>query len=190
MGRFPGLKPPAESCSPFSRQKPSWLLDAIDGSAPTTSLLSRMKALGRLLLFLMLGSNLCLYSQEADADKSILDAIKRREDQYTDGLLRRDFEELASVFADTYVNTSPSGQLRSKAEFLEALQADTSRISEIKETDKQTHVYGETAVVTVQFEVQGTDQGEPFDFKGRATDIWVKQNGQWFCVAVHSSPTK
>jgi ketosteroid isomerase-like protein len=149
-----------------------------------------MKALRPLLLVLMLGSNLSLYGQEANPDEGILKAIKDREDQYTDGLLRRDFDELASVFADTYVNTSPSGQLRSKTEFLEALQADSSRISEIKESDKQTHVYGDTAVVTVQFEVQGTDQGEPFDFKGRATDIWVKQNGQWFCVAVHSSPTK
>jgi ketosteroid isomerase-like protein len=149
-----------------------------------------MKALRPLLLVLMLGSNLSLYGQEANPDEGILKAIKDREDQYTDGLLRRDIDELASVFADTYVNTSPSGQLRSKAEFLEALQADSSRISEIKESDKQTHVYGDTAVVTVQFEVQGTDQGEPFDFKGRATDIWVKQNGQWFCVAVHSSPTK
>lgn len=149
-----------------------------------------MKALRPLLLVLMLGSNLSLYGQEANPDEGILKAIKDREDQYTDGLLRRDIDGLASVFADTYVNTSPSGQLRSKAEFLEALQADSSRISEIKESDKQTHVYGDTAVVTVQFEVQGTDQGEPFDFKGRATDIWVKQNGQWFCVAVHSSPTK
>jgi ketosteroid isomerase-like protein len=138
----------------------------------------------------MLGSNLPLFGQETNPDQCILKAIKDREDQYTDGLLRRDFDELASVFADTYVNTSPSGQLRSKAEFLEALKADTSRISEIKESDKQTHVYGDTAVVTVEFEVQGTDQGEPFEFKGRATDIWVKQNGQWFCVAVHSSPAK
>jgi ketosteroid isomerase-like protein len=149
-----------------------------------------MKTLRPLLLVFMLGSNLSLFGQETNVDESILKAIKDREDQYTDGLLRRDFEELASVFADTYVNTSPSGQLRSKAEFLEALKADTSRISEIKETNKQTQVYGNTAVVTVQFEVQGTDQGEPFQFKGRATDIWVKQNGQWFCVAVHSSPAK
>ena len=142
------------------------------------------------LLALMLGSNLSLFGQETNPDESVLKAIKDREEQYTDGLLHRDFEELASVFADSYVNTSPSGQLRSKAEFLEALKADTSRISDIKETNKQTHVYGDAAVVTVQFEVQGTDQGEPFQFKGRATDIWVKQNGQWFCVAVHSSPAK
>jgi ketosteroid isomerase-like protein len=149
-----------------------------------------MKTLCSLLLVLVLGSNLSLFGAETEADESVTKAIKDREDQYTDGLLHRNFEELASVFADTYVNTSPSGQLRSKAEFLEALKTDTSRISEIRETDKQTHVYGDTAVVTVKFEVQGTDQGEPFAFKGRATDIWVKQNGQWFCVAVHSSPTR
>jgi ketosteroid isomerase-like protein len=149
-----------------------------------------MKTLHPLLLVFVLGSNLSLLGQETNPDESTLNAIKDREDQYTDGLLHRDFEKLASVFADTYVNTSPSGQLRSKAEFLEALKADTSRISEIKETDKQTHIYGDTAVVTVKFEVQGADQGEPFQFNGRATDIWVRQNGQWFCVAVHSSPAK
>jgi ketosteroid isomerase-like protein len=146
-----------------------------------------------LLLAVLLSLSPSLFAQvtnEEKPDDGVLKALKEREGQYTDGLLRRDFEELASVFADTYVNTSPYGQLRSKTEFLEALKADTSRISEIKENDKQTHVYGDTAVVTVEFEVRGTDQGESFEFKGRATDIWVKQNGQWFCVAVHSCAKK
>jgi ketosteroid isomerase-like protein len=73
---------------------------------------------------------------------------------------------------------------------LEAFKADTSQISEIKETEKQIQLYGDTAVVSVKFEVHGTDEGEAFEFKGRATDIWVKQNGEWLCVAVHSSPAK
>ena len=152
-----------------------------------------MKTLNALLLALALVSNLSLVGVEtkaANLDQNILKAIAERENQYTDGLLHRNFEELASVFADTYVNTSPSGQLRSKAEFLAALRADTSRISEINESGKQTQLYGDTAVVTVRFEVQGTDQGEAFVFKGRATDIWVKQNGQWVCVAVHSCSAK
>jgi ketosteroid isomerase-like protein len=152
-----------------------------------------MKILRPLLMALALVLNSSLFGEvitAANPDESVLKAIKDREDQYTDGLLHRNFEELAAVFADTYVNTSPSGQLRSKAEFLEALKADTSRISEIRETEKQTQLYGDAAVVTVKFEVQGTDQGEVFDFKGRATDIWVKQNGEWFCVAVHSCPLK
>ncbi|HZC35568.1 MAG TPA: nuclear transport factor 2 family protein [Chthoniobacterales bacterium] len=152
-----------------------------------------MKTLNCLLLTFLLGANLSILAQqtnEAKPDEAVLKAIADRETQYTDGLLHRNFEELAALFADTYVNTSPFGQRRSKTEFLEALKADTSRISEIKETEKQTQVYGDTAVVTVKFEVLGTDQGETFDFKGRATDIWVKLNGQWFCVAAHSCPTK
>jgi ketosteroid isomerase-like protein len=149
-----------------------------------------MKTIRSLLMALMLGSNPSLFGQGTNTEENVIKAIAERENQYTDGLLHRNFEELASVFADTYVNTSPSGQLRSKAEFLTALKDDTSRISQIRETEKQTQLYGDTAVVTVKFEVQGTDQGEAFEFKGRATDIWVKQNGQWVCVAVHSSPTK
>jgi ketosteroid isomerase-like protein len=152
-----------------------------------------MKTLNALLLALALGSNLSLIGVEtkaANLDESVLQAIRKREDQYTDALLHRKFEELASLFADTYVNTSPSGQLRNKTEFLEAFKADTSRISEIKESEKQIQLYGDTAVVTVRFEVEGNDQGEVFAFKGRATDIWVKQNGEWLCVAVHSSPAK
>jgi ketosteroid isomerase-like protein len=152
-----------------------------------------MKIFPSLLLAFLLGSNLSVFGEETDQanpDERVLKAIAERESQYTDGLLHRNFEELASVFADTYVNTSPSGQLRNKAEFLEALKADTSRISEIRETEKQTQVYGDTAVVTVKFEVQGTDEGEAFEFKGRATDIWVKLKGEWFCVAVHSSMTR
>jgi ketosteroid isomerase-like protein len=152
-----------------------------------------MKTSAALLLIFLLGVNPPLFGEETKEEKpdeSVLKAIAERENQYTDGLLHRNIEKLASVFADTYVNTSPSGQLRNKAEFLEALMADTSRISEIKESEKQTQLYGDTAVVTVKFVVQGTDQGETFEFKGRATDIWVKIQEQWFCVAVHSSPLK
>jgi ketosteroid isomerase-like protein len=151
-----------------------------------------MKTFGALLLVLSLSSTLLLGAQDGqtgtnDAD---LQMIAERERQYTDGLLHRDFGELASVFAETYVNTSFSGQLRTKAEFLKALEADTSRISEIKESEKQTQIYGDTAVVTVKFDVQGTDEGKSFEAHGRATDVWVKLHGEWFCVAAHSSPTQ
>jgi ketosteroid isomerase-like protein len=138
-------------------------------------------------------SLLILVGQETDQAKpeaSVLDAIAGRESQYLDGLLHRNFEELASVLADTYVNTSPFGPVRNKVEFLEALKADTSRISEITETEKQTQVYGDTAIVIVKFEVHGTDEGEAFQFDGRAVDIWAKLNGEWLCVAVTVSQTR
>jgi ketosteroid isomerase-like protein len=151
-----------------------------------------VKFLRSLRLAFLLGASISVLGEEPDQakpDESVLDVIADRESQYIDGLLRRNFEELASVLADTYVNTSPFGPVRNKAEYLEALRADTSRISEITETEKQIQVYGDTAVVTVKFELQGTDEGEAFQFKGRAVDIWAKLNGEWLCVAVNVSQT-
>ena len=151
-----------------------------------------MKFLRSLVLAFLLGSSISVLGEEPDQakpDESVLDVIADRESQYIDGLLHRNFEELASVLADTYVNTSPFGPVRDKAQYLEALRADTSRISEITEREKQIQVYGDTAVVTVKFELQGTDEGEAFQFKGRAVDIWAKLNGEWLCVAVNVSQT-
>ena len=152
-----------------------------------------MKFLRSLVLAFLLGSSISVLGEETDQakiDESVLDVIAKRESQYMDGLLHRNFEELASVLADTYVNTSPFGPVRNKAEFLEAVKADTSRISEIRETEKQTQVYGDTAIVIVKFEVHGTDEGEAFQFDGRAVDIWAKLNGEWLCVAVTVSQTR
>jgi ketosteroid isomerase-like protein len=152
-----------------------------------------VKFLRSLLLAFLLGSSISVLGAEPDQakpDESVLDVIADRESQYIDGLLHRNFEELASVLADTYVNTSPFGPVRNKVEFLEALKADTSRISEITETEKQTQVYGDTAIVIVKFEVHGTDEGEAFQFDGRTVDIWAKLNGEWLCVAVTVSQTR
>ena len=151
-----------------------------------------MKFLRSLLLAVLLSSSISVLGAEPDQakpDESVLDVIADRESQYIDGLLHRNFEELASLLADTYVNTSPFGPVRDKAEYLEALRADTSRISEITQTEKQIQVCGDTAVVTVEFELQGTDEGEGFQFKGRAVDIWAKLNGEWLCVAVNVRQT-
>jgi ketosteroid isomerase-like protein len=155
--------------------------------------LDEVKILRSLLLVFLLSSNISVFGEETDQakpDETVLGIIADLESKYIDGLLHRNFEELASLLADTYVNTSPFGPVRNKAEFLEALKADTSRITEIKETEKQTQVYGDTAVVTVKFEVHGTDEGEAFRFEGRAVDIWAKLNGEWLCVAVNVSQTR
>jgi ketosteroid isomerase-like protein len=153
-----------------------------------------VKILRSLLLVFLLSSNIIsVFGEETDQakpDETVLSVIADRESKYIDGLLHRNFEELASLLADTYVNTSAFGPVRNKAEFLDALKADTSRISEIKETEKQTQVYGDTAIVAVKFEVDGTDEGEAFRFEGRAVDIWAKLNGEWLCVAVNVSQTR
>jgi len=153
-----------------------------------------MKFLGSLLSALwVVCSALSLHGADSDhakSDDAAIQSATQCEAGYTDALLHRKIDELTTLFVDAYTNTSSSGELRNKAQYLEALRNDTSQISEIYESERQIHLYGETAIVTVRFEVKGTDQGASFEIKGRATDIWILRDGKWLCVAAHSSSIK
>jgi len=115
--------------------------------------------------------------------------ILERERQYTAGLLRGDTRLLASVFADGFVDTSESGVLRNKRQLL-AIVARQAPPLAITETERRIRIYGSTAVVTVKFDVKGREHGKPYDSVGRATDVWVKRAGNWYCVAAHSSAVR
>jgi ketosteroid isomerase-like protein len=45
--------------------------------------------------------------------------------------------------------------------------------------DTRVRIYGNTAVVTALTSTKGKFSGQVFTTKERATDIFVKQNGQW-----------
>jgi hypothetical protein len=113
-------------------------------------------------------------------------AILEREHQYTAALLEGDTRLLAPVLADSFVDTSESGVLRNKRELL-AVVARQAPPGSITESDRRIQIYGSTAVVTVKFDVKGTDHGKPYESIGRATDVWIKRAGTWYCVAAHSS---
>jgi len=44
-------------------------------------------------------------------------------------------------------------------------------------------VYGNAAVVTGTFRVKGTENGKPYVRRERFTDMWIKINEAWQCVA-------
>ncbi len=112
--------------------------------------------------------------------------VLMRERQYSAALLHGDVRLLAGVLADTFVDTSASGVLHDKQQLL-ALIARQPPPASILETQRRIQVYGDTAVVTVRFEVHGSDRGKPYKFSGRATDVWIHRSGKWLCVAAHSS---
>ena len=108
------------------------------------------------------------------------------EHQYSTTLLHGDIKLLAPVLADSFVDTSERGTLRDKQQLLRII-AHQARPASIEETGRKIQIYGNAAVVTVKFEVIGNEQGKPYKSAGRVTDGCVKRNGQWYCVAAHSS---
>jgi len=51
-------------------------------------------------------------------------------------------------------------------------------------------VYGDAAVAIGRWEGKGVEKGKPFNDVERFTDTWVKQGGQWRCVASQGSLVK
>lgn len=112
--------------------------------------------------------------------------VLQREREYSTALLHGDAKALAKVLADSFVDTSESGKLRDKRELL-AIIAHQTPPAAINEAQRKIQIYGDAAVVTVRFEIKGMDKGKPYDASGRATDVWIRRNGGWYCVAAHSS---
>lgn len=129
----------------------------------------------------------CLAAPAPDREAGRASQVLQREHQYSEALLHGDVRLLASVLADGFVDTSESGVLRDKAQLLHAI-AHQAPPAAITETHRRIRIYGDTAVVTVQFEVRGAVGGKSYDAMGRATDVWIRRAGSWYCVAAHSSP--
>jgi Domain of unknown function (DUF4440) len=105
-------------------------------------------------------------------------ALQKAEDAYA--------KLLDSVWADTFVDTDEQGRIATKQEQLAKVAASKTQIRSLDVDQKRVDWYGDTAVVTERFKVTYVLDGKEHTETGRATDVWVKQHGEWKCVAAHA----
>jgi len=137
----------------------------------------------------LLAFNIFLAMAEAAAPDSSMAQIRARENDYTQGVRAKDVRLLQSVFAETFIDTSESGKIIGRREYLDRVKKDRSTIDSLKVDQIKIFVYGDAAIASSRFVAKGRDEnGKPYLQSGRATDVWVKQGNNWMCVAAHSSP--
>jgi ketosteroid isomerase-like protein len=138
-----------------------------------------------LLALLSLGS--ASLSQAQQASGATEKAILALEDQWDQSEKTNNPDLVAPLLADKFVQTSRSGKVHNKAEFLAAERA--TKYSSVEDLDRKVMVFGDTAIATGGLKLQGTDAGgKPFNIHIRFTDTWVKMpDGKWQCVANHTS---
>jgi hypothetical protein len=84
------------------------------------------------------------------------------------------------------VITSEKGELRDKAATIARLKTQPFKGTSTGPVDKVV-VYGDTAIAIGVETDKGTQNGKDASGTYRWTDTWVKIDGQWQCVAGHSS---
>jgi hypothetical protein len=138
---------------------------------------------------LLLAFSLALTAQQpdlhADANPVAEGEIKALELRLAELIVSGDWDEYAKHLASDYLHTRDSGQVETKDEALANLR-DVKRkiiVMEMEPADVVIHIYGDTAVVNVEFTIRVRDNGQVKGRRSRLTDFFVKRDGQWYLVA-------
>jgi ketosteroid isomerase-like protein len=115
----------------------------------------------------------------AKAEQALL-ALTR---DWADAVKGRDTNKIDRIQAAEYVFTDPGGRLWTKAQAQETIKAGDLVIDSFEVSDYQARIYGDTAVVTYQVVWNGRFRGTDISGPQRMTDVFVKRDGRWQCVA-------
>ena len=130
-------------------------------------------------------STLC--QGEGSKDGKVEEAVMQLERDWCNVTLKSDADWLTRVLADDASFVTSMGQRQTKAQVVADFKAEKTKTCQVDQM--QVRAYGDTAVVTGRWRITGTDaKGKPFPTpESMFTDTFVRLNGQWQCVASHSS---
>jgi ketosteroid isomerase-like protein len=102
--------------------------------------------------------------------------------------LKKDAAALDRILAADASLVGGRGMMQNKTEVLADLKDATSSVTVCSDTNMKVRVYGDTAIVTGEGTRSGTFKGAPFkDRRSLWTDVFVKKDGRWQCVATQST---
>jgi ketosteroid isomerase-like protein len=113
--------------------------------------------------------------------------IENLESQWRAALMQNDVATINRLLADDYLGINPNGTLETKADALAERRAGTTKISSIDPINLKVRVYGDTAVVTSQVQVQGRDGDRDISGRYHYTRVYSRRSGEWKVVSFEAS---
>jgi hypothetical protein len=129
---------------------------------------------------LVVGQN----ASNPNADRSMVVAL---ENAWSQAQERHDSKALDRLLDDSFIDVEYDGSSMNKKAFLAAIGRPSWDEQELVIESMTVQVYRGSAVVTGVYRAKGSHQGKPYLRRGRFTDTWVNQNGNWLCVASQST---
>jgi predicted small secreted protein len=113
--------------------------------------------------------------------------LTRIEAQWHKALEKADVAALDSLLAPGWFITNGSGAIIPKSELLGALRSGEIKFVSTVPTEIKVHVYSQAAVVTKRSTDQTLYGSSPGGGRYQMTDMFVKLDGRWQCIATHAS---
>jgi ketosteroid isomerase-like protein len=113
--------------------------------------------------------------------------IEALEQQWQQATVTNNIGEMSRLLADDYVGITSNGTVENKQQALAQRSAGTVRITRLELTDTRVRVYGDTAVVTSQALLEGTNGTSDIGGQYRYTRVYNRRLGQWKIVSFEAS---
>ena len=122
--------------------------------------------------------------KKTEAEQEVLKAKQ----EFDEVALRNDADGRARFYADDYAVVYNDGTLGDKAEQLERVRSGRLHYSARTAEDVVVRVYGDTALIIERRKQSATFDGRPRPSDVRASEVWVKREGQWRLVSTQITP--
>jgi ketosteroid isomerase-like protein len=142
---------------------------------------TRMARRAMLAILLAVLAGRGVFAQLPEADVRAADA------QRFAAMVARDRAALERLLADDLTYTHSTGQVESKAQFLESLASGALIYRSIEPEEVAVRVYGETAVVTGRAVMRVENRGQALVLPVRFTSVYVRREGLWRLAAWQST---
>jgi ketosteroid isomerase-like protein len=108
--------------------------------------------------------------------------LLKLEKEFTQAIVKNDPEAIERFVADDWIIINADGGIIDKERFLEVIKSGALTHETMESEDIRVRIYGESAVVTALARSKGKFMGQDFSTRERATDVFVRHEGQWRCV--------
>jgi ketosteroid isomerase-like protein len=119
--------------------------------------------------------------------RAIHKEIEGMEQEWRQATVTNNVGEMDRLLADDYIGITSNGTLETKPQALAQRRAGTVRITKLELSDLHVRVYGDTAVVTSQAEVEGTNGASDISGQYRYTRVYNRRMGEWKIVSFEAS---
>lgn len=111
--------------------------------------------------------------------------LLKLEKALAEAIVKNDLEGIGRLVTDDWIIINPNGEIVDRARFFEVIKSGALTHDTMESEDFRVRVYEESAVVTGLTRTKGKFMGQDFSTQERATDVFVKCDGQWRCVLTH-----
>jgi len=118
-----------------------------------------------------------------DKQLKVEQSLAALEQEWANAVKLQDAEKIDRIQAEEYVFTGPAGQVWTKTREIDTIKSGDLVIDSYELSDVQPKIYGSTAVVTFAITWNGKFRGADISGPQRMTDVFVKRDGRWQCVA-------